>query len=263
MQHKPAFIHFTLKLYSNLSPTFGPHKCNVETWCVWCTHTGSGLNGDKGSTFGFSRKTWQINKKLQVHRLWSLGAFYPYVWFLRSGLANSLMWQKNMKCVAAYLSLYIFSLIPSLGPSQDCSPNDVSDLHFARPSRWCQLVCLLWQTVSHMFWGQNTQDIQHPRLLGAALLSADRSWLWRALLLLQHLRAVPCLMFNWCNHTGLVHGHGWDWGRAGTSWAQSCEDLCDLTWLCPPGFWCIWWHFGPVGFPHQTAAQVKLIIHIL
>lgn len=141
-------------------------------------------------------------------------------------------------------------------------PNDVSDLHFTRPSRWCQLVCLLGQTVSHVFWGQNPQDIQHRWLLGAALLPTDGTWLQRPLLLLQHLRTVPCLVFDWCNHAGLVHGHGWDRGRAGTSRSQSREDLRDLTWLCPPGFWCIWWHFGAVGFPLQTAAQVHFITYI-
>lgn len=155
------------------------------------------------------------------------------------------------------------NVLHHLSSSGISSPNDVSDLHFTRPSRRCQLVCLHQQTVSHVFWGQNPQDIQHPGLLRAALLTTDRTWLRRPLLLLQHLRTVPRLVLDWCDHAGLVHGHGGDRGRPGTSRSQSCEGLCHLSGLCPSGFRSVWRHFGFVGFPLKTAAQVKMTAYIV
>lgn len=153
-----------------------------------------------------------------------------------------------------YLYLCIFS---SISLRQTCYPDDVSGLHSTRPSRWCQLVHLLRPALSHLFWGQNSQDLQLAGFFGAALLASVGTWLQHPLLLFQRLRAIPGLVFHRCNRPDLVNGHRGHGGCPGASWSQSGEDLCHFFWLSPPGLWCIWWYYGTVGFSLQTAAQVN------
>ena len=150
--------------------------------------------------------------------------------------------KKKKNIFVSKLCLFVSLLIHRIAV-----PNGVSDLHFERPPRWCQLVYFLCKAIGHLFRRQNPQNLQRGWLLWIALLTTFRAWLWRSLLLLQCLWSISGLLLHGCNHGHLVDGNRRDRACPGAPWTEPCEDLCLLAWLQAPGLWCIGWFLGFMG----------------